>query len=232
MDSGLAQDVSPDFGKKDRAHARRGGFRSYGCAWLRRVQQRRNGRTPACGNEAGRDRAPSPGGGAAESSESHRDRIAAGNRRNRAWADKRVGDHRAPAAGIRHRVRRLRASFINSDAAKHAGAPLKKYGALEHQMEREGEALAEVRADFPRLVRLSDASIDLSTQGKTAEADSLFEAEAEGLFARLSARLFTLSSLQIEQSEISIREAESVLATKRKIGLALLAVLLLGGSFK
>ena len=106
---------------------------------------------------------------------------------------------------------------------------LKNYGALEDQMTREQTALKEVKRDYPLVKSLNETVIDLVKKGKRDEANALFNSAANEIYDRLDAETTVFMKLQIEEGEYASREGQRVLAaTKRQIGIAVVATLLLG----
>ena len=121
-----------------------------------------------------------------------------------------------------------RESTIESQS--HTQKLLKKYDVLEKQVEREREALAEVRVDFPLLVSVCDAVVGLADNGKPLEAGALYEERAEQLFDRLRASTDVFLALHLDQANLSRREADSIVsATRWEIAAGVLATLLVAG---
>ena len=109
-------------------------------------------------------------------------------------------------------------------------ALLKKYNASERQVNRELEALAQIKVDYPLVVSLCDEIMDLSNKGKAAEAHAVYEERAEQLFDRLDANTKVLAALRREQAELSRREADSIVsATRWQTFVAVLVTLLVAG---
>src|SRR6202021_1236100 len=106
---------------------------------------------------------------------------------------------------------------------------LTKYGALKDQTTREQDAIQGVQRDYPLLKASSDAILDLLKNGKKAEAMTLSYGETVPLFRRLDEQTLSLIELEVEQGDYASREGHAVLtATKREIGIAVVATILFG----
>jgi PAS domain S-box-containing protein len=106
---------------------------------------------------------------------------------------------------------------------------LKQYGALEDQTAREEDALEGVKHDYPLLKSTSDTIVELLKDGKKNEAISVYNSKAASRFARADRYTKILVQLKVEQSEYSSREGRAIkAATRRKLGTAVVATLLVG----